>query len=112
MATYPAWLEVQTVAVPIDASLAWLNAGEREAIRLAAALAADALIIDEPAGRKAAQRRGIRVIGTLRVFHDALKRDSAILLKPMSAFSTPPFEPVQTSTELSLICTAKGESDL
>jgi len=71
VAAYPAWLEVQTVAVPLDASLAWLDAGEREAIRLAAALAADALIIDEPAGRKAAQRQGIRVIGTLRVLYDA-----------------------------------------
>jgi hypothetical protein len=30
----------------------------------------------------------------------------------MSAFSIPPFEPIQTSTELSLTCTAKGEIDL
>src|SRR5215472_5408907 len=41
-----------------------------------------------------------------------LQRDSAILRKPMSAFSPPPFEPIQTSTELSLTCTAKGEIDL
>ena len=59
------------VAIPLDASLAWRDAGEREAIRLATALAADALIIDEPAGREAAQRQGVRVIGTLRVLYDA-----------------------------------------
>ena len=34
-------------------------------------LAADALIIDEPAGREAAKRQGVRVIGTLRVLYDA-----------------------------------------
>src|SRR6266446_3935000 len=41
-----------------------------------------------------------------------LQRDSAILHKPMSAFNTPPFEPIQTSTELSWTCTHKGEIDL
>jgi predicted nucleic acid-binding protein len=71
MAAHPAWLEVHMAAVSLDASLARLDAGEREAIRLATALAADALIIDEPAGREAAQRQGIRVIGTLRVLYDA-----------------------------------------
>jgi predicted nucleic acid-binding protein len=71
VAAYPAWLEVQTVVVALDTSLARLDAGEREAILLATTLAADALIIDEPAGREAAQRQGIRVIGTLRVLYDA-----------------------------------------
>src|SRR3989442_6464632 len=49
VASHPAWLEVRTVAVPLDAALALLDVGEREAIRLAQELAADALIIDEPA---------------------------------------------------------------
>jgi predicted nucleic acid-binding protein len=62
---------VRTVTVPLDASLAVLDVGEREAIDLAQELAADALIIDEPAGREAAQRQGVRVIGTLRVLYDA-----------------------------------------
>jgi predicted nucleic acid-binding protein len=44
---------------------------EREAIRLAQELEADALIMDEPAGREAAKRQGLRVIGTLRVLYDA-----------------------------------------
>ena len=45
--------------------------GEREAMSLAKELQADALIIDEPDGREAAKRQGLRVIGTLRVLYDA-----------------------------------------
>ena len=48
-----------------------LDAGEREAICLAQALEADALIIDEPVGREVAKRQGLRVIGTMRVLYDA-----------------------------------------
>ena len=66
-----AWLEVRTVAVPLDAALALLDVGEREAISLAKEIQADALIIDEPDGREAAKRQGLRVIGTLRVLYDA-----------------------------------------
>ena len=71
MAAHPDWLEVRTVAIPCDAALAFLDVGEREAIRLATELEADALIIDEPEGREAARHQGIRVIGTLRVLYDA-----------------------------------------
>jgi predicted nucleic acid-binding protein len=71
MALHPAWLEVRTVSTPLDASLAYLDVGEREAIRLAQELEADALIIDEPAGREAAKQQGLRVIGTLRILYDA-----------------------------------------
>jgi predicted nucleic acid-binding protein len=39
VAAHPAWLEVRTVAVPLGASLAVLDAGEREAIGLAQELA-------------------------------------------------------------------------
>jgi predicted nucleic acid-binding protein len=71
VATHLEWLEVRQVSVPLDASLAFLDVGEREAIRLATELEADALIIDEPEGREAAKRQGLRVIGTLRVLYDA-----------------------------------------
>src|SRR5437870_13309709 len=71
VASHPAWLEVRTVSVPLDVSLAFLDVGEREAIHLAKELAADALIIDEPEGREAAKRQELRVIGTLRVLYDA-----------------------------------------
>jgi len=55
----------------MDPVLAFLDVGEREAISLAKELQADALIIDEPDGREAAKRQGLRVIGTLRVLYDA-----------------------------------------
>lgn len=67
----PKWLEVQAVTTPQDQALAELDAGEREAIALAEALRADALIIDERAGRREAKRRNLRVIGTVRVLDDA-----------------------------------------
>jgi predicted nucleic acid-binding protein len=69
--SHPEWLAVQTVSAPVDASLAFLDVGEREVISLAKEIEADALIIDEPDGREAAKRRGLRVIGTLRVLYDA-----------------------------------------
>jgi len=57
--------------VPPDKALAELDPGEREAIALAEALRADALIIDEKRGRREAERRKLRVIGTVRVLDDA-----------------------------------------
>jgi predicted nucleic acid-binding protein len=71
VASHPEWLEVRTVSAPLDPMLASLDVGEREAISLAKEIRADALIIDEPDGREAAKRQGLRVIGTLRVLYDA-----------------------------------------
>jgi predicted nucleic acid-binding protein len=71
VASHPEWLEVRTVSAPLDPMLASLDVGEREAINLAKEIQADALIIDEPDGREAAKRQGLRVIGTLRVLYDA-----------------------------------------
>jgi predicted nucleic acid-binding protein len=67
----PEWLEVCEVTGTGDAALAKLDDGEREAILLAEELRADALILDERAGRQEAERRKIRVIGTVRVLDDA-----------------------------------------
>jgi predicted nucleic acid-binding protein len=67
----PAWLQVRQIVVPPDPALAELDPGEREAIALAEALRADALIIDEKIGRREAERRKLRVIGTVRVLDDA-----------------------------------------
>jgi predicted nucleic acid-binding protein len=54
--SHPDWLEVRTVSAALDAALAFLAVGEREAIGLPKELEADALIIDEPEGREAAKR--------------------------------------------------------
>jgi predicted nucleic acid-binding protein len=56
VASHPAWLEVRAISRFPDPSLAFLDEGEREAICLAQELQADALIIDEPAGREEAKR--------------------------------------------------------
>lgn len=69
----PDWLEVQPVSRN-DPVLDRLGAGEREAILLAIELLADALIIDERAGRFEASRRSVRVIGTLGVLDSAAQR--------------------------------------
>ncbi len=50
-----------------------LDAGEAEAIALALEIGADALLIDETAGRAAARRRGLAVTGVLGVLIDAKK---------------------------------------
>lgn len=71
VANPPEWLQIRNVAVPPDPSLAELDPGEREAIALAEVLRADALIIDEKMGRREAERRKLRVIGTVRVLDDA-----------------------------------------
>jgi predicted nucleic acid-binding protein len=67
----PSWLEVKTVSSPPDMSLGKLDAGEREAIQLAEELSPSTIIIDDKEGRKAAEARNIKVIGTLGVLGDA-----------------------------------------
>lgn len=65
----PDWLTVaQVEIVPF---LPDLDLGETEAIALARELGADALLIDDRAGREEAQRREIFVIGTLGVLNAA-----------------------------------------
>jgi len=65
----PAWLEV--VRARHVAEMAHLHFSESEAIALAAELHADALLIDDRAGRCEAMRRGLRVAGTLSVLDEA-----------------------------------------
>jgi predicted nucleic acid-binding protein len=66
----PDWVHVQdptgrTLSVP------GLDPDELAAIALAEELEADALLMDERDGRREAERRGLPVLGTLRVLADA-----------------------------------------
>ena len=71
MSQSPTWMEIRVPANASDASLAELDPGERDAILLAAELHADQLIVDDRQGRRAAEKRGIPVMGTLGVLREA-----------------------------------------
>lgn len=66
----PDWADVNPDPAP-DGSLGDLDAGERAAIGIAVAVAADRLLIDDWAGRAEATRRGLQVTGTLGVLVEA-----------------------------------------
>jgi len=67
----PKWLEVLRPNTSL--TLAQLDLGESEAIALAVEMHAEALLVDELAGRQQAVRRGLRVAGTLSVLDEADK---------------------------------------
>ena len=67
----PDWIEVRQTTVPRDPKLEDLGPGEQEAIVLAEQLGAAALIMNELAGRREAERRNLRVVGTLSVLFEA-----------------------------------------
>ena len=66
-ASLPGWIEVSSEQPTPDIDLNQLHAGERDAISLALSIQAAALIIDERRGREEAEKRGLKVIGTLGV---------------------------------------------
>jgi len=70
----PDWLEVTSVSSPPELDLDYLGEGERDAILLAKELGADGLLIDDRDGRREAQRRELRVIGTLGVLAAAAEK--------------------------------------
>lgn len=76
IANPPAWLEVRddSPGEPDDVSLKEIDAGEKAAIQLAATLHADLLLMDDRRGVSAAERRGLRVTGTLGVLDLAAER--------------------------------------
>jgi predicted nucleic acid-binding protein len=73
LAAPPAWLEVRSShsALSDESALDALDAGEREAIQLAAELRADLLLMDDREGRSFALRRQLPVTGTLGVLERA-----------------------------------------
>jgi predicted nucleic acid-binding protein len=70
MAQPPEWCEIRPDP-PSDPTLQFLDPGERAAITLALSLAAERLLLDEPAGRAEAERRHLLVTGTLGVLAEA-----------------------------------------
>ena len=67
----PPWINVSAARSLPDDRLAFLGAGEWEAIQLAEEQHADLLLIDERKGRLEAKRRGLRTTGTLGVWLSA-----------------------------------------
>ena len=67
----PSWIDIQWIDSISDATLAFLDLGEREAIQLAEERHADLLLIDERKGLLEAKRRGLRTTGTLGVLLSA-----------------------------------------
>ncbi|CAN5149612.1 DUF3368 domain-containing protein [soil metagenome] len=61
----PTWLSVRQATGISDIRLEGIDRGEREAILLAEELEEDAILIDDLAGRRTAEARGLHVIGTL-----------------------------------------------
>jgi len=71
LASVPSWLEVVAPALPPDPHLLYLDEGEAQAIALTLEYRADLLLVDERAGRIAARKRGLSVMGTLGVLDRA-----------------------------------------
>jgi predicted nucleic acid-binding protein len=80
IAKIPQWLEVHSVPLSLDATLAHLRDGEREAIVLAESLGAT-LIMDERDGRVEDARRGLALTGLIGTLLDAGERDLSICHK-------------------------------
>ena len=68
----PAWLNI-AADPPRDETLNRLDPGERAAINLACLLHATRLLIDDSDGRAEAERRGLKVTGTLGVLASAYR---------------------------------------
>jgi len=110
----PSWVSIRS-AKQIDTTLPdALGAGEREAISLALELHADVLLIDEWAGRKEAEARGIPAAGTLAVLLNAAVRGDVDLLSSIEALKKAGFR-LSHSVETTLMDRyrnrAKSESE-
>ena len=70
---FPAWLAVRTVASVPGPALMKLDAGEREAIRLALELGIGTVLLDETDGRQEAENLHLEVRGTLGILERGAK---------------------------------------
>ncbi len=83
--TFPAFIEIST-ASQIDPVLLMnqrLHSGEREALSLAVELGADAVLMDERAGRAAASSLGLQSIGVLGILVQAKRLGLVAAIKPL-----------------------------
>ena len=79
------WIKRQPVRnAPLVTALRFeLDAGEAEAIALAVESGADLVLLDERLGRRAAQRLGLTVVGTLGVLIAAKDRGVLAAVRPV-----------------------------
>jgi uncharacterized protein len=79
------WVKRQAVrnALLVTALRLELDAGEAEAIALAVESKADLILLDERIGRRAAQRLGLTVVGTLGVLIAAKDRGLLAAVRPV-----------------------------
>ena len=91
----PAWCALRSPRHHASSELLRLGAGEREAILLAQEWEADQVLLDDSAGRKAAQQRALHVTGTLGVLGQAAERGlvdfpTAVARLHTTSFRMPP----------------------
>lgn len=70
----PEWLEIRSALPITPTSLDFLDAGEKEAIRLALAIEGSLLVLDDRIARDEARRLGIEVTGLLGILLRAGQR--------------------------------------
>jgi predicted nucleic acid-binding protein len=71
MQSPPAWLEIKKADITLFTPVEIIGPGETEAIALALELKADAILIDENAGKDEAARVGLLVLRTLTILETA-----------------------------------------
>jgi predicted nucleic acid-binding protein len=72
-ASPPDWLEIRKISATSLQELELLDAGERWAIELALSEGADAMLMDETAGRQAARNAGLIAVGTIGILAEAAR---------------------------------------
>jgi predicted nucleic acid-binding protein len=97
----PPWCEIRQPQQAIPRELFRLGAGEREAIMLVEELQADIFLVDDDAGRKAAQQRALPLTGTLGLLGKAGEQNlvdfpTAVAQLQATTFRMPPPAVMQT----------------